>query len=306
MRAAVIDMGTNSTRLLLADVADGQLAEVERHLEITRLGAHVDRDARLSEQAMGRTRRVVGEYVERARQMGADVIFASATSAVRDSRNGETFMSSLAREFGIAARTLTGEEEARATFRGVASTMDAEGPMAVVDVGGGSTEIVVGEGTQVHGAVSLQAGCVRITERWLAEDAVSPDQLTQAREEVDGLLDRYLLPDFVARAEGLDAIAVAGTATTLAALELGLPGYDAERIHGSRVSRDAIAVWIAKLAPLTAEARRQRHPAIEPGRAGLIVGGSIVMLAALDALDAPGFVASERDILHGLALGMGA
>ncbi|MFM7247305.1 MAG: hypothetical protein ACKO2Y_07550, partial [Actinomycetota bacterium] len=182
MRAAVIDMGTNSTRLLLADVADGALSEVERHLEITRLGAHVDRDARLSEQAMGRTRRVVGEYVERARQMGADVIFASATSAVRDSRNGETFMSSLAREHGIAARTLTGEEEARATFRGVASTMDADGPMAVVDVGGGSTEIVVGEGTQVHGAVSLQAGCVRITERWLAEDAVSPDQLTQARE----------------------------------------------------------------------------------------------------------------------------
>ncbi|MGA0122705.1 MAG: exopolyphosphatase [Gaiellales bacterium] len=306
MRAAVIDMGTNSTRLLLADVDGADLTEVERHLAITRLGAHVDRDARLSEQAMGRTRRVVGEYVERARQLGADVIFASATSAVRDSRNGDAFMQSLARDLGIAARTLTGEEEARATFRGVSSTMAADGPMAVVDVGGGSTEIVVGDAGQVLGAISLQAGCVRMTERWLAEDAVSPDQLTLAREEVDRLLDRHLPGDLATRAEGRDAVAVAGTATTLAALELGLPGYDAERIHGTRVSRDAIAVWIAKLAPLTAEERSQRHPAIEPGRAGLIVGGSIVLLAALDALDAPGFLASERDILHGLALGIGA
>ncbi len=305
MRVAVIDMGTNSTRLLIADVESGAVQEVERYLTITRLGAHVDRDARLSEQAMGRTRKTVGEYVERAREKSADVIFASATSAVRDARNGEQFMHALARDFGIAARTLTGDEEARATFRGVASSVIAEGPLAVIDVGGGSTEIVVGEGDAVLGAVSLQAGCVRATERWLSEDAVGPDQMTTAREEVDGLLDRHLPAELVAAATA-EPVAVAGTATTLAALDLGLPGYDAERIHGHRVDRDAVSMWIVKLAPMTAEQRHARYPAIDRGRAPLIIGGSIVLLAALDALEADGFTASERDILHGLALGIAA
>ena len=305
MRVGVIDMGTNSTRLLIADVADGAIRELERQLTITRLGAHVDRDGRLGETAMGRTRKAVAGYVERARSLNCDVVFASATSAVRDAANGEAFMQTLQRDLGIAARTLTGEEEARATFRGVTSGSTVEGQTAVIDVGGGSTEIVRGQGDRVHGAVSLQAGCVRMTERWLGENAVGPDQLTVAREEIDRLIDRHMPAD-LQQPVAVDPIAVAGTATTLAAIQLGLPGYDSERIHGQRVSRDAVATWIAKLAPLTADQRRAMHPAIEAGRAPLIVGGALVLLAVLDALHADAYVASERDILHGLALGLAA
>jgi exopolyphosphatase/guanosine-5'-triphosphate,3'-diphosphate pyrophosphatase len=158
MRVGVIDMGTNSTRILLADVQDGEIHELERLLTITRLGANVDRDGRLAETAMGRTRKAVTGYVERARELGCDVIFASATSAVRDAANGEAFMHALSRDLGIPARTLSGDEEARATFRGVTSAQPTEGKTAVIDVGGGSTEIVVGRGTDVLGAVSLQAG----------------------------------------------------------------------------------------------------------------------------------------------------
>lgn len=303
MRVGVIDMGTNSTRLLIADVQDGAIRELERLLTITRLGAHVDRDRRLGESAMGRTRKAVDGYVERARALSCDVIFASATSAVRDAANGEAFMHALQRDLGIAARTLSGDEEARATFRGVTSSMPGDGSTAVIDVGGGSTEVVRGEGDRVSGAVSLQAGCVRMTERWLGENAVGPDQLTTAREEIDRLIDRHMPPE-LQQPVTADPIAVAGTATTLAAIEIGLPGYDSERIHGQRVSRDAVATWIAKLAPLTAEQRRAMHPAIEVGRAPLIVGGALVLLAVLDALHADAYVASERDILHGIALGL--
>lgn len=305
MRVGVIDMGTNSTRILLADVEDGEIRELERLLTITRLGAHVDRDGRLSETAMGRTRKAVTGYVERARELDCDVIFASATSAVRDAANGEAFMHALSRDLGIPARTLSGDEEARATFRGVTSAQPSPGKTAVIDVGGGSTEIVVGRGSDVLGAVSLQAGCVRMTERWLNENTVGPAELTVAREEIDGLIDRHVSPDLLEPVEA-DPIAVAGTATTLAAIQLGLPGYDAERIHGTRVRRDAIATWIAKLAPLTAEQRRAMYPAIEAGRAPLIIGGALVLLAVLDALHADAYVASERDILHGLALGLAA
>ncbi len=305
MRAAVIDMGTNSTRLLVADVDGTDMREVERILMITRLGAHVDRDRRLGESAMGRTRKAVEGYVARARELNADVIFASATSAVRDSANGEAFMQSLARDLGIAARVLTGDEEARATFRGVTSAQPSDQATAVIDVGGGSTEIVVGEGASVLGAVSLQAGCVRATERWLGENQVGPDQMTTAREEIDRLLDRHLSPELVGLVTS-EPVAVAGTATTLAALDLDLPGYDAERIHGHRVDRDTVSMWIVKLAPLTAEQRCATYPAIDRGRAPMIIGGAIVLLATLDALNATGFVASERDILHGLALGMAA
>ena len=303
MRVGVIDMGTNSTRLLLADVAGGEIDELERLLTITRLGAHVDRDGRLGESAMGRTRKAVTSYVERARELQCDVIFATATSAVRDAANGEAFMQALSRDLGIPARTLSGDEEARATFRGVTSGREEAGQTAVVDVGGGSTEVVIGEGDRVLHAVSLQAGCVRMTERWLDENAVGPDQLTNAREEIDRLIDRHM-PAEMQRPVTADPIAVAGTATTLAAIELGLPGYDSARIHGTRVARDAVATWIAKLAPLTAEQRRAAHPAIEVGRAPLIIGGALVLLAVLDALHADAYVASERDILHGIALGL--
>lgn len=302
MRVAVIDMGSNSTRLLVADVADGDLVEVERLLAITRLAAGVDARRLLSYAATNRTAKVVGGYVERARALNADAILAVATSAVRDSGNGADFLDGLMRDHGIDARILTGEQEAAATFRGVTSARPvSDDPMAVIDVGGGSTEIVIGRAGHVADAVSLDLGCVRATERWLGEDGVDADRLTAAREAIDRILDERL-PGTMATGLGPAPLAVAGTATTLAALDLGLTDYDPARIDGHRVDRDAIAAWIVRLSPLDREERRARFPVIEAGRAPVLIGGCLVLLAVLDALDADAFEASERDILHGVAL----
>ena len=295
-------MGSNSTRLLVADVDDGRLVEVERLLAITRLAACVDARRLLSYAATNRTAKIVGGYVARARELNADTILAVATSAVRDSGNGADFLDALMRDHGIDARILTGEQEAAATFRGVTSARPAaDGPTAVIDVGGGSTEVVVGRDGGVATAVSLDLGCVRATERWLGEDTVGADALTDARSAIDRILDERLPTNMAA---GLDAapLAVAGTATTLAALDLGLTTYDPAQIDGHRVDRDAIAGWIVRLSPLDREERRTRFPVIEAGRAPVLIGGCLVLLAVLDALDADAFEASERDILHGVAL----
>jgi exopolyphosphatase/guanosine-5'-triphosphate,3'-diphosphate pyrophosphatase len=296
MRVAAVDMGTNSTRLLVADVeGPQQLAEVERILEITRLGQGVDRSARLADDAIGRTLAVVRRYREVADAAGATRRLATATSAVRDAGNGRDFLHRIEAETGFQTRLLPGAEEARLTRLGVlAGRPPQSGRVAIVDVGGGSTEISVGPGL----AVSLDAGCVRATERWLAEDAVAPELERRAVEALrrlfaDGVPDAWLPVD--------RGIAVAGTATTLAALDLGLPAYDAARIHGHVLTRAAIAEQRARLAPLTAAERRAIGP-IEPGRAPVIVGGSLVLEAALDRLGLPAVDVSERDILHGIAL----
>jgi exopolyphosphatase/guanosine-5'-triphosphate,3'-diphosphate pyrophosphatase len=296
MRVAVVDMGTNSTRLLVADVAGPEaLVEVERILEITRLGAGVDRDRRLRDDAIERTLTVVRRYRSIADSHGAETRLATATSAVRDASNGGEFLRLLERETGFATRLLPGEEEARLTRLGVlAGRPPIAGAVAIVDVGGGSTEVSVGPGK----AVSLDAGCVRATERWLAEDAVSPALQARAAEALrdlfaTGVPDAWLPVD--------RGIAVAGTATTIAALDLGLEAYDAERIHGHVLTRRAIAEQRRRLAPLTA-AQRREIGAIEPGRAPVIVGGILVLEAALDRLELAEVEVSERDILHGIAL----
>ena len=296
MRVGVVDMGTNSTRLLLADVSGPEaLVEVERILEITRLGAGVDRDRRLRDDAIERTLTVVRRYRAIAAAHGAQTLLATATSAVRDAANGREFLALLERETGFAARLLTGEEEAHLTRLGVlAGRPPIAGAVAIVDVGGGSTEVSVGPGR----AVSLDAGCVRATERWLAEDAVSPALQARAAEALrdlfaTGVPDAWLPVD--------RGIAVAGTATTIAALDLGLDEYDAERIHGHVLTRAAIATQRERLAPLTADERRAIG-AIEPGRAPVIVGGILVLEAAIDRLGLAAVEVSERDILHGIAL----
>jgi exopolyphosphatase/guanosine-5'-triphosphate,3'-diphosphate pyrophosphatase len=296
MRVAAVDMGTNSTRLLVADVAGGdELAEVERILEITRLGQGVDDARRLADDAIGRTLGVVRRYREIADAHGATRRLATATSAVRDAANGRAFLELLAAETGFETRLLPGAEEARLTRLGVlAGRAPLDGRVAIVDVGGGSTEVSVADGM----AVSLDAGCVRATERWLAEDAVSPALEQRAASALralfaDGVPDAWLPVDH--------GIAVAGTATTVAALDLGLPAYDAERIHGHVLTRAAIAAQRVRLAPLTAAERRAIGP-IEPGRAPVLVGGILVLEAALDRLGLEAVEVSERDILHGIAL----
>jgi exopolyphosphatase/guanosine-5'-triphosphate,3'-diphosphate pyrophosphatase len=289
-------MGTNSTRLLVADVrGPGDLTEVERILEITRLGAGVDRNRRLADDAIDRTLTVVRRYREIAGSHGAQVRLATATSAVRDSANGPEFLARLQAETGFEARLLPGEEEARLTRLGVlAGRPPIEGDVAIIDVGGGSTEVSVGPGR----AVSLDAGCVRATERWLAEDAVSPALQQRAVAELRALFAAGVPDTWLPVDRG---IAVAGTATTIAALDLGLEAYDAERIHGHVLTRAAIAAQRERLAPLSADERRAIG-AIEPGRAPVIVGGILVLEAALDRLGLAEVEVSERDILHGIAL----
>ena len=296
MRVAVVDMGTNSTRLLIADVTGpGELSEVQRVLEITRLGAGVDRTRRLADDAIGRTMTVVRRYRELADAQGAQVRLATATSAVRDAANGAGFLVRLEAETGFDARILPGAEEARLTRLGVlAGRPPIGGDVAIVDVGGGSTEVSVGPGR----TVSLDAGCVRATERWLAEDAVPLALQRHAAAELRALFAAGVPAAWLPVDHG---IAVAGTATTVAALDLGLAGYDAELIHGHVLTRQAIAAQRERLAPLTA-AERRAIGAVEPGRAPVIVGGILVLEAALDRLGLDEVEVSERDLLHGIAL----
>jgi exopolyphosphatase / guanosine-5'-triphosphate,3'-diphosphate pyrophosphatase len=296
MRVAAVDLGTNSTRLLVADATGpGELEEVERILEITRLGQGVDAAGRLAEDAIGRVLAVVRRYREVADAADAERFLATATSAVRDAANGRDFLARLEADAGFSTRLLSGAEEAHLTRLGtLAGRPPVTGRVAIVDVGGGSTEVSVSDDL----AVSLDAGCVRATERWLAEDAVTPELEQRAGEALRRLFAEQVPEEWLPVDHG---IAVAGTATTNAALDLGLPAYDAARIHGHVVTREAIAAQRRRLAPLTAAERRAIGP-IEPGRAPVIVGGILVLEAALDRLRLAAVEVSERDILHGIAL----
>jgi exopolyphosphatase/guanosine-5'-triphosphate,3'-diphosphate pyrophosphatase len=300
VRVAAADLGTNTTRLLVADVAgDGRVDEVLRLLEITRLGEGVDASGRLSGEAAARTLAVVRRFGEAARANGAERLLAAATSAVRDAVDGAAFLAAAAAETGFETRLLTGEEEARATLAGVLSDRSARaGRIAVVDVGGGSTEISVSSDGAIEFAVSADAGSVRATERWLGEETVADDALTRARGEIDTLL-RSLLPAPIGPLD--ETIAVAGTATTLAALDLGLDAYDPERIHGHRLASATVELLMRRLAAMTTAGRRAL-PSMEPGRAPVIVGGALVLAAALERLGATEATVSERDLMHGIAL----
>jgi exopolyphosphatase / guanosine-5'-triphosphate,3'-diphosphate pyrophosphatase len=276
VRVAAVDLGTNSTRLLVAD-ANGTLDEVVRRLRITRLGEGVDERRKLLPLPIARVRNVLSEYRRELEELGAERTLCIATSAVRDAENGEAFLGEIEWSYGFATRLLTGEEEAALTLRGIGAV---EPGTLVVDIGGGSTELQV-VGTDVR--VSLDIGCVRLTERF-GEDVAA------VREHVRGLLPE-------ARAER--AVGVAGTVTTIAALDLGLDEYDPERIHGHRISSDAANEQLARLAAMTVEARAE---IVEPGRARVIVAGAAILAEILASYALDGIEASERDILHGAAL----
>ena len=276
MRVAAIDLGTNSTRLLVADT-NGTLEEVVRRLRITRLGEGVDERRRLLPVPIARVRNVLSEYRRELEQLGAERTLCIATSAVRDAENGEAFLGEIEWSYGFTTRLLSGDEEAELTLRGIGAV---EPGTLVVDIGGGSTEVqVAGGGVRA----SLDVGCVRMTERF-------GENVEAIRAHV-----HPLLPD--ARAER--AIGVAGTVTTIAALDLGLAEYDPERVHGHVLSRDAVAAQTARLAALTVAERAQL---IEPGRAPVIVAGAAILLEVLDRYGLGAIEVSERDILHGAAL----
>lgn len=296
---AVIDIGTNSTRFLVAEVAGSSVVERERLLTITRLGQSVDRTGRLDPAAMDRTERAVARYVELARAHGVERILATGTSALRDAADGRAFMDGLARRFAIESRILTGEAEAETTFAGVTSDADPTDGIAIVDVGGGSTELVIGDASGPLFARSVQVGSVRITERHLGEGRVSPDRLAAARRDVRATVAEAFAGAPLERDTVL--VAVAGTATTLVALDLRLPGYDPERVHGHALTRPVIVAWRDRLAAMDLE-ERLTLPGLEPGRAPVIVGGALVLETVLDVLGRDRARVSDRDILHGIAL----
>jgi exopolyphosphatase/guanosine-5'-triphosphate,3'-diphosphate pyrophosphatase len=297
MRVAVVDLGTNSTRLLVADVVDRGVREVERILEITRLGEGVDASGALNETAIGRVLECVEGYAARADALRAPRRVAVATSAVRDASNRYDLLEPIER-LGFTPQVLSGMEEAALTFAGVASDSTTSGEVAVIDVGGGSTEVVLARDGIVHWSRSYPAGCVRMAERHLGGGVVDPQALARCRADLDRIFSG--LADAVIDAPVL-GVAVAGTATTAAAIDLGCDGYDAERIHGHPLTRHTVAEQLRVLAPLEVDAR-VRIPGLEPDRAPVICAGLAVLEAVLDQLDLEEIIVSERDILHGAAL----
>ena len=292
MRVGAVDLGTNSTRLLVADVEDGRVTEVVRRLAITRLGEGVDVNEELLPAATARVHAVLDGYAREAAELGAVHVLAVATSAVRDAANGRAFLDGLRERYGWTTKLLDGEQEAETMFRGVTSDRTLAADTLMVDIGGGSTELLVGGPAGVSFATSLQAGCVRLTERFL-----STDPPTAAEREAAAAHVRALLPAL----EVDSAIGVAGTVTTAAAIDLGLAAYDAARIHGHRISRTAVERVLAGLSALPL-AERERVPGLEPARAPVIVGGLVVLREVMAAYGLAEIEASERDILHGTAL----
>ena len=298
-RVAAIDLGTNTTRLLVADVVDGRVDEVERRTTITRLGEGVDTRRRLLPGPIARVRNCLREYRRRAEELGAERALLVATSAVRDADNGEALLGEIEWSYGFTTRLLAGEDEALLTFRGVAADRDVVPGTLVIDPGGGSTELALGSASGIDFHASLDFGAVRMTERFLPSDPPTPAELDACAAAIRSLLAERL-PDDV-RAAARHAIGVAGTVTTLAALDLGLTSYDAERVHGHVLSADAVDEQLERLAALPL-AERRLVPALEPERAPVIVAGAVIVREVLSWFGLSALEASERDLLDGAAL----
>jgi exopolyphosphatase/guanosine-5'-triphosphate,3'-diphosphate pyrophosphatase len=301
MRVAVVDIGTNSTRLLIADVApDGRLTELERRTTVTRLGQGVDRTATLAPEAMQRVFDALETYRHAIDEHGVSATTAVLTSAVRDARNGADFTAAVRERFGLDAHTITGDEEARLTFRG--ATSDRPGDhrrLAVFDVGGGSTELVVGQDRDVDFHVSTQAGVVRQTERFLHSDPPSPEELQALAAEAAELFAGAVPQEVRAGVEA--GIAVAGTATSAASMLQELDPYDPERVHGFRLARAQVERLLHRLAAMDNEQRRH-VTGLHPDRAPAIVAGLVLLIEAMRAFALDEIEVSEHDILRGAAL----
>jgi exopolyphosphatase/guanosine-5'-triphosphate,3'-diphosphate pyrophosphatase len=299
VRVAAVDLGTNTTRLLVAEVRDGRVAEVARETRITRLGEGVDSRRRLLPLPIARVRNCLADYRRTLESLGAERTLAVATSAIRDAENGEAFLGEVEWSYGFTTRLLTGDDEALLTFRGVASGGPVTDGTLIVDLGGGSTELVVAgpDGVEFH--LSLDIGAVRLTERFLATDPPTPAELDACAGAIAALLAERI-PDEVRRRVDR-AVGVAGTVTTLAALDLALPAYDRERVHGHLLTSDGARRQLERLATLPL-ADRRGVPALEPERAPVIVAGAAIVVELLSFFGLDGIEASERDLLDGAAL----
>jgi len=299
MRVAVVDIGTNSTRLLIADVEAGRVSEVERRTTVTNMGRGVDHTGLICSDAMEDACGVIADYKARYEEMGADRVLAIATSAVRDAANDEAFIAELRERFRLDARLLTGEEEAHLTYLGAIAQRPAEEPTLVFDIGGGSTELIWGSGYDVGFHTSLQAGTIRQSERHLTSDPPDPHELEDLAAEIRTLIERAVAAQPEARPRR--AIAVAGTPTSLAAIDQELEPYDPARVHGYRLGMQRIQRMLSRLSSLPL-AERLRVPGLHPGRAPTIVAGTVILVQVMRAFGLEEVEVSELDILHGSAL----
>jgi exopolyphosphatase/guanosine-5'-triphosphate,3'-diphosphate pyrophosphatase len=303
-RIAVADIGSNSTRLLIADVEDQRVTgELHRESNVTRLGQGVDQDGRLSQEAMERVFTVLDDYAAKADKHEAGKRVAVLTSAVRDSANGEEFAQEVKERYGFDPHVLKGDQEARLTYRGATSERDPddETPTLVFDIGGGSTEMVIGAGTEVSFHVSTQAGVVRQTERHLHSDPPTEAEQLELAEDVRKIIEEAVPED--QRSAVQAGIAVAGTATSLAAIAQDLEPYDPDKVHGYKLDLDEGEQITRRLASMTVEERREVR-GLHPDRAPTIVAGVIIFEEVARLFSLREIEVSEHDILRGAALAM--
>lgn len=299
MRTAVVDIGTNSTRLLVADVdtASGNVQELHRQSRVTRLGHQVDADGSLCDEAIGRVLATLTDYCAKISSFNCEANLAVLTSAVRDAANGAEFTERVRREFGLDARVLSGDEEAQLTFLGAMSERErSQETTVVVDIGGGSTEFIVGVEHTASFHVSVQAGVLRMSERHIHADPPRPDELQGLAADtrlifLDGLPEDR-------RAGVKRAIAVAGTATSAAAIDQELSPYDPAKVHGYRLLLATVELLIARLADMSEEQRREVI-GLHPDRAPTIVAGMILLSEAMKTFELTEVEVSEHDILRG-------
>ncbi|MEU9375580.1 Ppx/GppA phosphatase family protein [Streptomyces sp. NPDC048255] len=307
-RVAAVDCGTNSIRLLVADAdpVAGELVELDRRMTIVRLGQGVDKTGRLAPEALERTFAACREYAAVIKELGAERVRFVATSASRDAENRDEFVRGVLDILGVEPEVISGDQEAEFSFTGatkeLAGTDHLEKPFLVVDIGGGSTEFVVGE-DHVRAARSVDVGCVRMTERHLAVDGVVSDPPTEAqiaavRADIEAALD--LAAESVPLGEARTLVGLAGSVTTVAAIALGLSAYDSSAIHHSRISYEQVREVTERMLTST-HAQRAAIPVMHPGRVDVIGAGALVLLTLMERIGASEVVVSEHDILDGIA-----
>lgn len=293
-RYATIDIGTNSVLLLVAARRpDGAFEAVEEDLRLTRLGADVDRTGVLAPEPMRATVEAATQFAGRARALGAEGLAITATSAARDAANGAEFLRALEEATGARAEILSGDEEAALTYESAARDFGG-GPLLALDIGGGSTEVVAGEGGAVTYRHSFDLGCVRLTERWLRGDPPTPDELAALRRDVAQGFAQIPPPP-----PGATLVGIAGTATTLCALHLGLPAYDGERVHGARLALAEVHLLAERLGSMPLE-ERLALPGLAPKRADVIVAGAEILAVAMERLGLDEVVISDKGVRWGL------
>ncbi len=299
VRVAVIDIGTNSTRLLIADVDGTEVDEIYRESRVTRLGRGVDYSGQLSSEGIEAVCEAIASYVALINEEEAHEIMVIATSAVRDAENGSAFVAELRERFALDCQVIDGDREANLTYLGTSSGRDPDENLLVIDIGGGSTEMIVGRGPEVVFHTSLQAGVVRHTERILTGDPPDSAELEALARDISKLVQTAL--DGVELPEIDRAIAVAGTPSSLAAIDLELEPYDPAAIEGHRLPLGTVQWWLSRLASIPLE-ERQQVPGLHPDRAQAIVAGVVILIEIMRTFDLLEIEVSEHDILYGCAI----